>query len=96
MAQVITANRLVDGEAVFRMASGEWHRDIQRAEVIALKPLSAEAEAAALADGRVLDVAVIDVVSEEGKVVPVRLRERIRAFGPTIDYAPRPRQAKAA
>jgi hypothetical protein len=42
----------------------------------------------ALADNRVVDVNVIEIEETESGPRPYRLRERIRADGPTIDYAP--------
>ena len=50
------------------------------------------------ADNRVVDVNVIDVEETESGPRPFRLRERIRADGPTIDYtsAPAARVSHAA
>ncbi|WP_181699556.1 DUF2849 domain-containing protein [Chthonobacter albigriseus] len=87
MPQIVTANRLIDGEVVFRAADGSWVRDVNGAGVLQSKDEAGVAEAAALADfanAIVVDVAVIDVTVAADKVVPVRLRERIRAFGPTV------------
>lgn len=93
MPQIVTANRLVDGEVVFRAAGGAWVREVDAAEVLADKASAVAAEAAALRDFEnavVVDVAVIDVTVDGAKVVPVRLRERIRAFGPTVKSDHRP------
>jgi len=87
MPQIVTANHLIDGDVVFRAADGGWVRSVDDAGVLADKAAAAAAEAAALKDvaaAVVVDVAVIDVRVEGGRVVPVRLRERIRAFGPTV------------
>jgi hypothetical protein len=87
MPQIVTANRLIDGEVVFRAADGAWVRDVNGAGVLADKAAAEAAHAAALADmdaAIVVDVAVIDVTVEAGRIVPVRLRERIRAYGPTV------------
>jgi hypothetical protein len=87
MPQIVTANRLIDGEVVFRAADGTWVRDVNGSGVLVSKDEVTAAEAAALADfagAIVVDVAVIDVTASDGKVVPVRLRERIRAYGPTV------------
>lgn len=87
MAQIVTANHLTDGDVVFRAADGSWVRNVDLAGVLEGKEAAAAAEAAALADvarAIVVDVAVIDVTVSDGRVVPVRLRERIRAFGPTV------------
>lgn len=87
MPQIVTANSLVDGDVVFRAADGRWVRPVDEAGLLRSKEEAAAAEAAALADvvaALVVDVAVIDVTEEDGRIVPVRLRERIRAFGPTV------------
>lgn len=87
MLQIVTANRLVDGDVVFRTADGHWLRDIDAAGVLADTAAAEAAHAAAQADvdaALVVDVALIDVAVEDGGIVPVRLRERIRAFGPTV------------
>jgi len=39
------------------------------------------------AENKVVDVAVVDVQEVDGKLWPIRLRERIRAQGPTMEYA---------
>lgn len=41
-------------------------------------------------------MAIIDVVEENGKLWPTRLRERIRAAGPTMHYAAGYKPADAA
>jgi hypothetical protein len=87
MPEIVTANRLVDGDVVFRAADGSWRRNVDEAEVLSDKASTEAAHAAALADmddDVVIDVAVIDVTVDDGRIVPVRLRERIRAFGPTV------------
>ncbi len=86
MGQVITANRLRDGVVVFRAADGSWPEHIEAAEVHT-SPESVKtalaASVAAEADNHVLDVYAIDVAAKEGGLVPTRLREAIRATGPT-------------
>ena len=85
--KVLTANRLTDGVAVWLNANGEWVTSLQEA----LVARHAEAEAAleaigkqAYADNKVVDVNLIDAEVVGGVVEPVRLREKIRAAGPTI------------
>lgn len=90
-AKVLTANRLSDGVAVWLGASGEWVEEIDTALVArhdeAVRGLE-ESGRIAFADNRVVDVNVIDVEETGGRIRPVRLRERIRAEGPTVDYLP--------
>lgn len=87
MAQIVTANSLIDGDVVFRAADGAWVRDVNAAGVLADKAAAEAAFAAAGEDvkaAKVVDIALIDVKVEGAAIVPVRLRERIRAFGPTV------------
>ena len=84
--KVLTANRLTNGEAVWLAADHSWTPTIQGAE-IALDEATEEklirAAKAALCKNEVVDVNLIDVELVDGVVRPVRLRERIRAAGPT-------------
>jgi Protein of unknown function (DUF2849) len=87
--KIITANRLDDGAVVFLSAQG-WVTDIARSAVLSA-PDAIEAgffAAARSANEQVIvDVNAIDVdLDAERRPVPVRLRERIRAFGPTVQY----------
>jgi len=89
--KVLTANRLGDGIAVWLNANGEWVTSLQEA----LVARHAEAVAAleeigkkSYADNLVVDVAVVEVQETNGQLWPLRLRERIRAQGPTMEYAP--------
>jgi hypothetical protein len=84
--KILTANRLIDGEAVW-YAHGTWNETIEGAEIATDKEGEARLEAigeAAFAANLVLDVEVIDVDIVNGAIYPKRLRERIRAAGPTI------------
>jgi hypothetical protein len=88
--KVLTANRLADGIAVWLDASGEWTTSLQQA----LVARHAEAVAAleeigrkSYAENKVVDVNVVDVQEAKGTLWPLRLRERIRAAGPTMEYA---------
>ncbi len=93
MPEILTANRLSDGDVVYRTTEGDWIDDIDSAELIDSPEQLAAAEAAAHADvkaSKVLDVVAIAVEVEDGHIVPKRLRERIRAFGPTVKSDHRP------
>jgi hypothetical protein len=87
--QILTANRLSDGISVWYDVDGRWNESIARSE-IARTPEDAERLGAigkkAFADNLVLDVNLIDIEENNGFIRPLRLRERIRAEGPTIDY----------
>lgn len=84
--KVLTANRLIDGEAVWYSADHGWSETIVGAEVAADKAAEeklAEIGKAAFAGNFALDIELIDVELVDGGIVPLRLRERIRAAGPT-------------
>jgi hypothetical protein len=88
-AKAVTANRLDDGLVVFLGAEGAWVKDFAAAELFQDGP---ELEAA-LAYGKaqhdarvVVEPYAIDVDDASGRYLPTRIRERIRALGPTVDY----------
>lgn len=84
--KILTANRLTDGECLW-YAEGGWAETIEGAEIAADKDAEARLEAigkAAFAANFVLDVAMVDVELVDGAIRPTRLRERIRAAGPTV------------
>ncbi|APF38590.1 DUF2849 domain-containing protein [Chelatococcus daeguensis] len=87
--KVVTANALDSGLVVFRTVDGRWSTDIAEAEVAETK----EAAEALLAQGEadsarnlVVDVYLVAMTeSDDGRLVPVLLREAIRAARrPTI------------
>jgi hypothetical protein len=89
--KVLTANRLTDGISVWLNANGEWATSLQEALVARHEEAVAALEAIgkkSYADNKVVDVNVIDVHETDGVLWPLRLRERIRAEGPTMEYAP--------
>ncbi len=82
---VVTGNRLLDGVVVFLAPAKRWVEDLQQARRF---DESEQAEQALDGErhGAVVDLAVIDVsLNESGELVPDKLRERIRAEGPTIE-----------
>lgn len=88
--KVLTANRLGDGIAVWLDANGRWTEKLQDAFVARHAEAVAAIEDAgrkAFASNVVLDVNLIEVEEKGGLLRPLRLRERIRAEGPTIAYA---------
>jgi len=84
--KVLTANRLADGEAVWYAAGLGWLETIHGADVAsgaAAEEALAAAGKAAFSSNEVVDVELIDVAQADGQIVPNRLRERIRAAGPS-------------
>lgn len=84
--KVITANRLLDGDVVWLGENGSWVERVTLARTFDGKAAVAEGLAAgarAEKNQEVVGVYEMDVTVEDGLIVPVRLRERIRAAGPT-------------
>ncbi|MGB3833014.1 MAG: DUF2849 domain-containing protein [Mesorhizobium sp.] len=83
--KILTANRLRDGEAVW-YAHGCWAETIDDADVASDKEGEARLEAigaAAFANNEVVDVNLVEVTQVDGVIEPLRLREKIRAAGPS-------------
>jgi hypothetical protein len=85
--QVVTANRLIDGVVVYLDAAGGWTDRIDEAAVL---EEDAEIEVALGVGQKAVDAQIvvehyaIDVAREDGSLRPLRLREEIRARGPTV------------
>ncbi len=83
MAQVLTANRLSDGEVVYLAADGAWVESIDRAQALT----GAEADAALAAgqtaerEQKIVHAYLFDITPDRR---PVKMREIIRAAGPTV------------
>ena len=84
--QVLTANRLRDGEVVY-WTGVQWQASLSDAEVFATKDAAQAALAAAdqfVQDRIVVNTYLFDVRHEGGRLHPVEEREVIRAAGPTV------------
>lgn len=84
--QSITASRLTDGIAVWLGPDGSWIESVTEAAAFS-GPAIAEALAAAQADvaaRAVVDAYPLDVAVEDGRTVPVHVRERMKALGPSV------------
>lgn len=78
--QVVTANRLADGLVVFLTASGAWSE--RYADAARFDAATAETEVARATTQSTLVVGAYAVeVDADG---PLRVRERIRALGPSV------------
>lgn len=98
--KVLTANRLIDGIAIWYADAG-WIETLAGAEIAADKSAEERLEAVgkkAFADNFAVDIDLIDVQIVDGAIVPLRLRERIRAAGPTnrVDLGKQAGQAAKA
>ena len=101
--KILTANRLIDGEAVWYSNNRFWAETINGADIAGDKEAEDRLQAigdAALANNEVVDVNLIDVEIIDGEIVPTRLRERIRGAGPTnrvdLGKQARPQPVRAA
>ncbi len=84
--KVLTANRLTDGEVVYLDTNAGWLPSLRAATIArddAALDVLQEAGAASAARNEVVDVNLIDVMEDGETVRPMRLREFIRAAGPT-------------
>ncbi|HUO91469.1 MAG TPA: DUF2849 domain-containing protein [Rhizomicrobium sp.] len=84
--QILTANRLRDGEVVY-WAAGRWVTELDQAEVFAEDAAAESALKAADAAVRARQVVnpyLFEVRREGGALKPVKEREIIRAAGPTV------------
>jgi hypothetical protein len=87
--KAITGNRLDNGLVVFLTEDGGWSLAVADAHLFNDGPALEEALAYGKAqhDARiVVEPYAIDMTTEDGKQVPARIRERIRAEGPTVVY----------
>jgi hypothetical protein len=83
--KIATGNRLRDGVVIYLAASGEWTPNVDAARVETTPEGEAALKAAldtAVKGNLLIDAAVIDTVPSDIK--PARLREQIRAVGPTV------------
>lgn len=87
MPQVLTANRLIDGEVVYLGREGGWVERLAEARVLGAP---AEGETAlnwgqeAERNQEVVHAYLFDVVAHGEGLKPVKMREIIRAAGPTV------------
>jgi hypothetical protein len=84
--KILTANRLTDGAVVYLTASGDWSHDLSHA----LRLTDADAPAALAAAEllpRVLVGPYLIDADERGPAGRERLKETIRAAGPTVGHS---------
>jgi len=83
--RAVTGNRLRDGRPVYFIGNGRWSDTIDEAAHVAAE--EAERLLTEAQQGKphpVVAPYVFDVTVATGRLRPVSLRERIRAFGPTV------------
>ena len=87
MFQVLTANRLIDGEVVYLGPDGSWVEELAAARLFDSK-VDAEASLAVGAqaehDQKIVHAYLFDIKQTVTGMTPVKQREIIRAAGPTV------------
>ena len=85
--KIATANRLCDGRVVYLGDDGAWSPEIGRGRVVDGETAEAELLAAAgSAAAAVVEPYLIEL-GDGARTQPLRLRERIRAAGPSVQVA---------
>jgi len=90
MAEILTGNELTSGATVYLDVHGNWVEDQQAARLFEKEDAPARDEAIALSKKtqRIISIDTEKVSVVDGRIVPERLRERIRAVGPTAPASP--------
>jgi hypothetical protein len=86
LPQMLTSNRLRDG-VVLWWKDGAWTETLADGQIFADQASADAALAAAQADikaNKVVAAYLFDVREKDGKIVPVKEREIIRAAGPSV------------
>jgi len=86
MPQVLTANRLAAGEVVYWEGAKGWVGQLEEAQILADSEAEAVLKNAAewVQRREVVAPYLFDVRLQNGRVIPVKVREAIRAAGPTV------------
>lgn len=82
---ILAGNELTSGGVVYLDAGGNWVEDMQAARLFDKPDAEArdKAIAASAATTRIVGIEIVSVTPVDGVLVPDRMRERIRAAGPT-------------
>ena len=83
--EILTGNELVSGATVYLNKAGRWVEDLQHARVF-LKEEADARDAALDATKKTMRINSLEVETVQlrgGQIYPDRIRERIRAEGPT-------------
>ncbi|WP_026440335.1 DUF2849 domain-containing protein [Acidocella facilis] len=84
--QVITGNRLADGVSVWFAGAEGWAEHVEQACAYAAPEIEAALAQAMPPDAelQVVEIRAVEVVRENGTLMPVAHREQIRARGPSV------------
>ncbi len=91
MPKIISANRLADGTVVYAAPDGSWPTALEAARIFESEAEARDGLRAAHADAKrnlILDPFIVEIVREDGGLRAARLRDAIRARGPTFDFTP--------
>jgi hypothetical protein len=83
--EILTGNELMSGATVYLAKSGEWVEELQQARLFS-KEETVERDAAMAASKKTMRINSLEIETvavKDGVIVPDRIRERIRADGPT-------------
>ena len=84
--QIVTGNRLRDGQAVWLTQTGNWAEQVSAARL--WDEPDADATLTALATTQVgldvIDIQKAPAIADHGVAVPASHRERIRSLGPSV------------
>ena len=83
--EILTGNEVMSGATVYLTKTGEWVEELQQARVF-LKEEAEARDAAIVATKKTMRINSLEVETvtlKDGVIVPDRIRERIRAEGPT-------------
>jgi hypothetical protein len=83
--EILTGNELMSGATVYLSKSGAWVEELQQSRVFA-KDEAADRDAAIAATKKTMRINSLEIETVEvkdGVILPERLREVIRAEGPT-------------
>lgn len=87
--EILAGNELLSGAGVYLSTDGTWGEDLQKARLFGPEDKDAReaAIAASQATGRIVGIEVEKISIIDGRIVPDRMREKIRAGGPTAPAA---------
>jgi Protein of unknown function (DUF2849) len=83
--EILTGNELMSGATVYLATSGEWVEELQQARLFS-KEQVVDRDAAMAATKKTMRINSLEIETvtiKDGVIVPDRIRERIRAEGPT-------------
>lgn len=81
--KIVTANALLEGDVIYRNASGDWVRALSEAELYDTVEAADAALAVAAADNFAVGAYLVDAVASDDGPAPTHFREEFRRTGPS-------------